>query len=100
MTSDEQQSRETFERWIILVHRKSARRFSDHASKAVWPGKYCDLQVQLAWEAWWESRRVVTGLIPGLVEEEVKRAFEAREVSERLLKTENGAKVADSPSRE
>lgn len=100
MTQDEQQSRETFERWIILVHRKSTRRFSDHASKAVWPGKYCDLQVQLAWEAWQESRKVVTGLIPGIVEEEVKRAFEAHEASERLLRNENGVEVADSPSRE
>lgn len=98
MTQDEQQSRETFERWIILVHRKSTRRFSDHASKAVWPGKYCDLQVQLAWEAWQESRKVVTGLIPGIVEEEVKRAF--NETGERLLKIENGVEVADSPSRE
>lgn len=89
-SSDEQQSRETFEKWMVQVHHRSARRFLDHASKAVWPGKYCDLQVQLAWEAWQESRKVVTGLIPGIVEEEVKRAFEARETSERLLKIENG----------
>lgn len=99
MSPDEQDSRKVFERWMTQAHHKSVRRFSEHAVRSPWPGKYCDLQVQLAWEAWQESRRVVTSLIPEIVEEIVMKSL--KEQGERLvgiLKTENGAEIADSPN--
>lgn len=48
--------RQEFEQWITgLPYELTTKRFT---AKKAWPGQYQDYKVQIAWNAWQESRRV------------------------------------------
>lgn len=52
-------ARSEFEAWVIQEpYNRSVLRFPSTYAKYAWPGQYRDIAVQLAWEAWCESRKV------------------------------------------
>lgn len=48
--------RASFEAWITsLPYEREIKRWPNDGVKHAWPGQYCDITTQLAWEAWQES---------------------------------------------
>lgn len=49
-------TREQFEGWIAgPPYEREVKRWPKDETKHSWPGQYCDITVQLAWEAWCAS---------------------------------------------
>lgn len=56
----EQTSRELFEAFVASSpYEYEVLRYPDDKTKNAWPGQYRSMGVQLAWEAWEESRRLM-----------------------------------------
>lgn len=48
--------RPAFEEWITSPpYEREIKRWPKDETKYSWPGQYCDITTQLAWEAWQES---------------------------------------------
>ena len=57
MKTDKDPERESFEKWISdPPYERSVERFPNDETKFAWFSQYRDTNVQLAWEAWVESR--------------------------------------------
>lgn len=52
------EQRRAFEAWISQSpYERSVERWPNDERRHAWPGQYKDMEVQLAWEAWQESRK-------------------------------------------
>lgn len=56
----EAENRQAFEAWVTAPPREYSTHRWIEDSSAAWPGKYYELGVQLAWEAWQEAQKIYT----------------------------------------